>query len=278
MVRVLRAIRATPCFRELRYMVCAIIQSLASLFWALVLLVLIIYLFTICFINATVHELQQGDPSRDLVEQLKSYYSSVGETMFCLLMAITGGVDWQELVDPLGEISYVYRIIFAIYIVFVLIGVLNVLTSHFVERAREIGKLDRDIKVQSELQQHDTLVAELRGMFEEVDKDGTGEITWQKFKEYLVHEDVQAYFAAHQIDTSDARELFNLLCVSDSEKVALEEFIMGCMKLKGQAKSADVATLLRESRRTGQRTKSILRRVEQQLNHLCCTMHGLHGR
>lgn len=267
MVRVLRVIRVMRFFRELRLMVCSIVQSLVSLSWALVLLLLVMYLFTICFmhgISMYLHDGGRADVQKDLV----LWYGSIGDTMFALLLAVTGGEDWIKLVEPLSQISVFYQVLFSFYVLFVIIGVLNVLTSAFVQRACELSRLDRDLVIQSEMISDEAFLNDMKGIFEEVDEDGTGRITWEKFRQYLQNDDVQAYFATQQLDTTDARELFNLLDVNKNEEVGIEEFIMGCKRLRGQAKSSDMASLLRENKRAGAKSQRQLRKVEAQVRAL----------
>mmetsp|Transcript_61560 Transcript_61560/g.148966 ORF Transcript_61560/g.148966 Transcript_61560/m.148966 type:complete len:504 (-) Transcript_61560:32-1543(-) len=267
MVRVLKVIRVMRFFRELRLMVCSIVQSLVSMAWALMLLLLVMYLFTLCFMHGIAMHLHE-DGGDAIMAELNQWYGSVGDTMFALLLAVSGGEDWITLVEPLSQISVIYQVLFSFYVLFVLIGVLNVLTSAFVQRACELSRLDRDLVIQSEMISDEAFVAEMKGIFEEVDADGTGRITWHKFRQYLQNEDVQAYFSTQQLDTSDARELFNLLDVNKHEEIGLEEFIMGCKRLRGQAKSSEVATLLRENKRFGAKSQRQLRKLEAQLRGL----------
>jgi len=196
---------------------------------------------------------------------LLKFYSSVGATMYTLVLAISGGADWVDMVDPLQRISDVYQALFVFYVLFVLICVLNVLTSVFVQRANELVKLDRDLVTQCQLVSNEMFYNEMKSIFQEVDVDGSGTITWEKFREYLQNEHVQAYFATQQLDTTDARELFNLLDADAKEEVKVEDFVMGCMKLRGQAKSSDVATVLREHKRMSQKTMKAMRKIEKQL-------------
>lgn len=272
LVRVLRVIRVMRFFRELRLMVCSIIQSLVSLAWAGALLLVIMYIFTICFMHGLtvyLHDMAEGELKTSKVTSvLQELYGSIGNAMFSLLMAISGGVDWIVLVEPLAEVSWVYQVLFAFYVLFVLIGVLNVLTSVFVERANELSRLDRDLVIQSEMVSNEAFLNEMQAIFQEVDAHCTGKITWQDFHEYLQNEHVQAYFATQQLDTSDARELFNLLDVDQNEEVTVEEFVMGCMHLRGQAKSSDVATLLRENRKASQKNMRVMRKLETLLRNI----------
>ncbi|CAE8736224.1 unnamed protein product, partial [Polarella glacialis] len=199
----------------------------------------------------------------------------VGRTMFTLLLAISGGDDWTNLVKPLSSISVLYQLLFSFYVMFVLIGVLNVLTSAFVQRACELSRLDRDLVIQSEMVSNEFFMAEMKDIFEEVDVDCTGCINWQQFREFIHNEQVQAYFAVQQLDTSDARELFNLLDQDGDGQVCIEEFIMGCKKLRGQAKSSDVATLLREGKKANRKNQRIFRKLEAQLQAMCQGLQGL---
>jgi len=269
MVRVLRVIRVMRLFRELRLMVCSIIQSLVSLSWALLLLLLIMYLFTILFMHAATQYLHEGGLP-EVRELLIEWYGSVGKTMYSLLLAISGGIDWSDIVVPLHEISLWYQVLFCFYVLFVIIGVLNVLTSAFVQRACELSRLDRDLVIQSEMVSNESFLADMKGIFEEVDTEGTGCIDWPQFHAFIHNEQVQAYFATQQLDTSDARELFNLLDQDGDGEVCIEEFILGCKKLRGQAKSSDVATLMRENKKASTKTLRAMRKLEAQL----CAIYG----
>merc|ERR1712037_256265 len=95
------------------------------------------------------------------------------------------------LAEPLGKIHWGFEVLFIVYVLFVVIGVLNVLTSSFVERARELSRLDRDLATQGELASQEVFLAEMRTIFEEVDDEKDGRITWQKFRDYLVLQQVR---------------------------------------------------------------------------------------
>jgi len=275
MVRVLRVIRVMRLFRELRLMVCSIIQSMVSLSWALLLLLLIMYLFTIIFMHGATLYFQQDSGKEDVRHALEAWYGTVGRSMYSLLLAVTGGEDWYQIAEPLGDINWLYQILFAFYVLFVVIGVLNVLTSAFVQRACELSRLDRDLAIQSELVSDESFVAEMKSIFEEVDAEGTGCIDWEQFRSFIHNEHVQAYFSTQQLDTSDARELFNLLDQDGDGEVYIEEFILGCKKLRGQAKSSDVATLLRESKKANSKSMRAIRKLEDRLIAICNGFQGL---
>merc|ERR1712228_1144168 len=96
---------------------------------------------------------------------------------------------------PLSQIHWFYEAVFVLYILFVVIGVLNVLTGIFVERAQELSGLDRDLVIQGEIKRNDAFLTEMKGIFEEADVDQSGSISWEEFKEYLKNAEVKAYLA-----------------------------------------------------------------------------------
>merc|ERR1712039_323816 len=50
-------------------------------------------------------------------------------------------------------------------------------------------------------------------------------------------------------EPDEAKWLFRLLDIHDSGWVELEEFLSGCLRLRGEAKAIDVLTLMQEFRR-----------------------------
>jgi len=264
MFRVLRIMRLLRFFRDLRLMVCMILQSLWSLSWALLLLIIIMYLFSIVFMQGAVMCFRGDDePSNAFREGVLTWYGTMMDTMFTLLAGITGGEDWLAATRPLHEISAVYPLLFAFYIVFVVIGVLNVLTGIFVERAQELSGLDKDLVIQTELKRNENFLVEMRRVFEEADADHSGTISWTEFRGYLKNDRVKAYLATQQLDAFDARTLFDILNVGADEEISLDKFIVGCMRLKGMARSVDVVAVLQETRSVSRRLKALMREFEQ---------------
>merc|ERR1712008_309644 len=61
---------------------------------------------------------------------------------------------------------------------------------------------------------------------------------------------VAALFYAMDISVENACELFGLLDVDDSGPLKVEEFVEGCLRLRGTAKTTDIRLLLHESKAT----------------------------
>merc|ERR1719362_1856280 len=195
--RALRVIRVVRFFRDLRLMVCMITQSLWSLSWAFLLLLMIMYVFSILLMQGVIMHLRENlEVARSEVEgELAQRYGSILQTLYTLLGSITGGLDWLSATDCLERLSPLYQFVFAVYVFFTVIGVLNVLTGIFVERANELTGLDRDLVVQSEFRRNEMFVEGMTRIFQEADKDGSGGISWEEFRSYLKNARVKAYLA-----------------------------------------------------------------------------------
>merc|ERR1712032_985818 len=167
MVKVMRLIRVLRFFRELRKMMFSILACMTSLMWALMLLFLIMFLFSILFLQGAIGFLEEKGNFDAHHADFERWYPSLYSTMFSLVLVITGGTDWLEVVRPLREIHWAYELIFIFYILFVIFGVVNVLTGVFLESAAEF--VDRDLMVHSQLVQTEGFVAEMIKLFEEFD-------------------------------------------------------------------------------------------------------------
>lgn len=179
---------------------------------------------------------------------VKEWYGSMARTMLTLFQCTTGGVDWHIASRPLGSISLVFVPVFSFYIAFVVIGVLNVLTGIFVERASQMSGLDRDLIVQGQLNRDQAFFREMKTIFVEADLDNSGTVSWEELSEYLMNEEVRAYLAAQQLDSYDARQLFNILDVDGTREIGMSDFVLGLWRLRGMAKSVDMVALLMETR------------------------------
>merc|ERR1712217_697044 len=74
-----------------------------------------------------------------------------------------------------------------------------------------------------------------------------GEITWETFKSKLGCKELQDMFSSINVDIADAKSLFKLVDVNGSGTVDPRELVEGWIRLRGAAKSLDLATLMHET-------------------------------
>jgi len=247
-VRIIRVIRLLRFIKELRMMVCSIAASLRSLGWTLVLLAIMMYVVSVVFIVLIVDHArwQIEDPAEEQTN-LVYYYGSLPRSMLTLLQSITGGADWDDVLNPLSTmISPVMQLPFVLYVTFTIMAMLNVITAVFVESAMNREDNDKE---------------QLQSIFSDIDADRDGQIHVGEFLDGLGQDSVLMRFMDVGIDAKDTGLLFKLLDIDNSGVVDIEEFISGCFRLRGEAKSMDLATLMCYQRNMNKAVRRHLRHV-----------------
>eukprot|EP00913_Durusdinium_trenchii_P000443 g406.t1 len=89
----------------------------------------------------------------------------------------------------------------------------------------------------------------VRKIFNMGDQNKNGVLSWSEFAATLEDPLNMRYFNTIGINSSEARGLFNLLDADDSGSISVQEFIQGCLRLRGQAKAIDLATLIYMTKR-----------------------------
>eukprot|EP00435_Cladocopium_sp_Y103_P067370 s2528_g29.t4 len=197
----------------------------------------------------------------------RRYFSSLPKAMLCLYMSIANGVSWEQVIIPLNAVSVVWDFMFLFYIAFATLA--------------------------------DAHIEKIRMLFSEIDEDASGVITYQMFEKGIRSQDVKmlgrmmgrrerrlppfalkmetaglapahlrTYFESIDLDVWDAWTFFKLLDMDSGGAVEIEEFLMGCLRLRGNAKAMDIAKLCHDQTWLIREQARFWEFVEDELNHL----------
>merc|ERR1719220_335727 len=86
-------------------------------------------------------------------------------------------MDWGELLEPLAKVSPHYTIIMVFFITFVVFGVMNVLTSVFIEASSRITEVDWELVLEQSILEERTTVNRLKKIFSAYDVGNTGKLS-----------------------------------------------------------------------------------------------------
>merc|ERR550525_458152 len=164
-------------------------------------------------------------------------------------MAISSGRDWHELIAPMEHLDWPFPGLFVMFIAVTVFGIMNVLTSVFVESALQSVQHYKDLLIQESMKAKKMYVDHLREVFKEIDTDDSGSITLAEMEQFLADPSLMLYLESMDIQPDDARTLFRLLDKDDSGCVSIDEFCQGCLRLKGEAKSFDIHCIIFENQR-----------------------------
>lgn len=260
LIRVMRIVSIIHLVGDLRKFVVAITDSMQSLGWTVLLLLLITYIFAVYLTQlVTDYKVRHAEKVRAEQHLLQEFYGSLDRSMLSLYETISDGIHWHEVMDPLKDITPWLSVLFAVYISGIVFALMNVVTGIFVDSAIRAAETDKKRD----------LVDSMRSLFEGADEDGNGTLTFEEFEGQLGNRFMQAYLQAIDLDEEEAVMLFQLLDIDESGEIEADDFVSGCIKLHGGAKAIDLAAFVHEFRRTAKQWNYRFDLVERSLSWLC---------
>jgi hypothetical protein len=267
LLRMVRMVRLIP---ELKSMVYLILASMSSFFWTCILLLLLIYMIAV-YMTMMARDVMEADPALGDPENrdtILRQWGSIGDSIVSLFHSISGGADWADLIGPLVTETgnKMHNVLFIMYIAFSTMVIMNLVTGVFVEGAQRLNKMDKDKEL--------TRLA--YKTFNVVDDDGSAEISWEELQSSMDNGMLVDYLIAMDLSQANAADLFEILDADGSGSLSVGEFVEGCMRLKGQARAADVCQLLCNTKRLQENVNAILlelRECSPRINRIEHQMH-----
>lgn len=245
-LKMLRVVRLLRSMRELRMILSAVMGSLTSMMWSLLLLVTVLYMFALICLQGMIAYLEiSGDIVKDDVyEGIMAYWGSVRTAMLTLFMCSTGGMDWVNAYNALSHAGPFFRLVFLAYMSFFMFVISNAITSLFVEATLERAARDLYGRVQSELQKKQEYVKNLNVLFEEMDEGKGGLLSLEEFERQVQDPKMVGFLASLDITIRDAARFFNMLSEGGTKTVNLEQFVTACVRMHGPAQAVDVYEIM----------------------------------
>eukprot|EP00927_Polykrikos_kofoidii_P017789 TRINITY_DN18139_c0_g1_i2.p1 TRINITY_DN18139_c0_g1~~TRINITY_DN18139_c0_g1_i2.p1 ORF type:complete len:772 (-),score=116.65 TRINITY_DN18139_c0_g1_i2:28-2343(-) len=234
LVKLMRFVRVVSLLHELRMVVYLIRASMNSFFWSLALMLSMIFCAAIYFTDAVTRMIRAGVHE---AEDVRAQWGSVSRSSLSLFMSVTGGDDWSTFMGTVGadsgSMGLLNTLFFCLFVAFMILVTMNLVTGVFVECAQTQIKLDR-------VQEYLTKTKLLFGI---APGDGDLEISWAEFEALLDTPEIQTFFQQCDFDVKAAQGLFHMLDADGSGTLSMDEFIKGCERLRGEARSVDVVHL-----------------------------------
>lgn len=197
-----------------------------------------------------------GSPAPSATEHLiHEYWGSVSRSMLSLFEATTGGEDWAVLADPLWAVGSWMYCLFVAYVAFFLFIITNTLTSIFVDSVSMNAQADDNMLIDMELEKKEQYISKLQSFFNEIDLDRDGFISYQEFIANGNRRLFQAFAATLDVEITDVNQCFRFLAGGGENLVDIESFVVGCIKMKGMARSMDLLSLAQSHRQAWREQK-----------------------
>jgi hypothetical protein len=264
--RVLRIIRVMKFFKDLRVMIQALASTIKTAFWALLLLLMSMYIFAIALsqiaADYVVLQIRSGSPMAD-DSLLVHYFGSLFKSLFTLFMSVAGGIDWEISFRPLQEVGPLPVAIYLMFIIFASFCLMNIIIGLFCQNAVEAFDKDKENMINAQLDDKRHYVEALIKMFDSWDKSRDDQITIEDFEKHLTEPRMQALLKTLDIERRDAVALFDLLDTDNSGGLDIDEFIYGCITFRGGAKAVQIEKLAIEHRFVARRVANMSETIDE---------------
>merc|ERR1712014_27395 len=282
-LRIFRALRVLRIVRQLstlRLMFAMITHAFVNVMWAFIFILLFTFMIAVTFMQVTANKIEEfrddhpsgwmqhvkeGMPD-EWVRKISLSYGNLVSSCVTLIASISGGLDWIEASWPLLQIAPIYLILYLVFVMFCVFGLMNILTGIFVANTKEVSQVDRDLVIRSQLKDRKSFANQLKNVLRSIDKDGSGSISKHELMEHLSSSEFYAYLKTLDVTVSDAQGVFKLLDVNGTGEVNIDEFVLSLMRFQGSARAVDVATLLYEGKRNEARWNAYMDYIEEQFD------------
>jgi len=262
-VRSLRVVRTMSMFSSLRILLKTVSYSMGALFWSMCLMFLLI-LMCATFLCQTLHDFVKNEAA-DLETRIwvNNMFGS-GHRSFWTVFEMTFSGCWPSYASRVvKDVSHFYAIFFALYVTFVIFGMMRIISALFLSETMQQVARDADIMIEKRTKKMQNIAKDLSALFDEADTNGDSALDMEELDRLLLHPKVCVWLAELGVDASDTQLLFDLLDDGDGQ-LSKQEFVGGITRLKGEARAQDLVPVAAKCSK-----------ILEQCNRLCQTCDHL---
>eukprot|EP00931_Biecheleriopsis_adriatica_P017694 TRINITY_DN12595_c0_g2_i1.p1 TRINITY_DN12595_c0_g2~~TRINITY_DN12595_c0_g2_i1.p1 ORF type:complete len:621 (+),score=147.68 TRINITY_DN12595_c0_g2_i1:41-1903(+) len=238
LARALRMVTMSKVLESLKLLVKCITASFAMLFWSFCLLTFIQCIAGMLISNLAKDFMEDERGDAQVRRQVFEFYGTFTRTFLTMYEILFA--NWapacRVLVDNVHE-SFMY--LFLLYRCVVGFAVLNVVNAVFVQQTLKVAHSDEELAFKVREKEKRKYSSMLKRVFMLADESGDGFVTFDEFSALLDSPKLRFWMGELELEYHDMMGLFELLDDGDGQ-ISLDEFMEGALRLKGQAKSADV--------------------------------------
>jgi hypothetical protein len=206
--KIFRLFRFLEFLKDVKVMVYCMVHSLVAVFWALILIVFLLYMFTIIIMQGVILSMEDGNETTAERQALLDMFGSVSATMMILFQTTTSGRDWSEPFTVLEASTWWAQMVYVFFIAFFTIAVWNIVTAIFIEKAMGLTEPDRHEVMLKERRTELRDAIELREILVDVDVDGSNTLTPDEFEQVCKIPEFRHFLDSRGIHIKEAGTFF----------------------------------------------------------------------
>jgi voltage-gated sodium channel len=248
LMRLLRLIRQYRWLEELRLVIQGMLDSLQTIMWVVVLVIMFLYICAIVTTKVIGHDVETYGRYRKLSGgwDHEEMFGTIGRSMYTLLQVMTLDSWSSGVARHVIANQWWMSIFFLGFLLLSTHGLLNVVVSVIVEHTLTAAQSNEArMKVREERKRKQEL-EQLTTLFRMADEDQSGELTKDEFLNSCRNPRVHGGLMELGLPPADAARLFEAIEKED-KPLSIKEFIKGCTKVKGAAQSKDLLAIQAEA-------------------------------
>eukprot|EP00929_Paragymnodinium_shiwhaense_P017855 TRINITY_DN12766_c0_g3_i1.p1 TRINITY_DN12766_c0_g3~~TRINITY_DN12766_c0_g3_i1.p1 ORF type:complete len:624 (-),score=142.28 TRINITY_DN12766_c0_g3_i1:100-1971(-) len=228
--RIGRAARLTVHLRTLWLLISGLHHSASTIFWTFIMITGITYAFALLGMEMLPPD--DLDMSTLFNEVAVLHFGDLVQAMLTLLQVLTldsiAGIYRPLITEADGAwMRLVVALYFILYILFVSIALMNLVTAVMVEGAMQQASEDREFIEKMEEEKKKKMLPELKDMFQLIDADGSGQVSLEE----LIEAPEELKNRLKEITGSGSPvEIFQLIDEDESNSLMVDEFLDGLLK------------------------------------------------
>eukprot|EP00930_Biecheleria_cincta_P034907 TRINITY_DN24056_c0_g1_i1.p1 TRINITY_DN24056_c0_g1~~TRINITY_DN24056_c0_g1_i1.p1 ORF type:complete len:601 (-),score=117.80 TRINITY_DN24056_c0_g1_i1:75-1787(-) len=255
LARGMRAIKNSPAVQSLQLLLKCLAASLSTLGWSLCVILILQCIMAMTLASQLADFMNDADVDIGTRKAIFRYYGTFTKTMMTMFEILYA--NWipacRILIDNMGE---GWAFFFVLYRCLVGWAVLSVVNAVFVQSTMKVAQHDQELLIAQKQRSQEAQKKNLRNLFKEIDTSGDGNLSFEELMAVLRDPMMKLWMSALEIETKDLKQLFYLLDDGDGE-ISTDEFLAGIGRVKGPAKSIDMATVMKNIERIEEKIEKL---------------------
>jgi len=196
--------------------------------------------------------------SEDIQASSHEFFGSFLRSLMSMLELTVG--NWVPILRTLFEHNQWYGLVGIFYVCTFNVFMMRVVSGVFFHETSTAACADSSFQLARSKKETASYRKQIEDLFEGIEKSEDGTVNFGGFSRALKDAGVQQKLAAMDLEGGDAKTLFELLDNGD-RSLTLHHLLLGVSRLKGKARSIDLAAL---ARRLDRMENHLLRLYEQE--------------
>eukprot|EP00930_Biecheleria_cincta_P096166 TRINITY_DN8803_c0_g1_i1.p1 TRINITY_DN8803_c0_g1~~TRINITY_DN8803_c0_g1_i1.p1 ORF type:complete len:554 (-),score=105.78 TRINITY_DN8803_c0_g1_i1:153-1793(-) len=239
-LRLLKLVRALQMSRNLWLLVQGFTESLSTLNWVLLLIMLVMYCFAV-LLRILVD--CKREPFTDWA-QCDEMFGDILKTMYTLFQLLTLESWSMAIGRPLVTRQPALFIVLLLYLGATTFGLLNIIVGVIVENTLNVASQNADLQNKRMQRQLLKELEILKTLFEAADADGSGTLDKEEFCEIIEVAEVKNALIRMEVPVDQPEALFDLVDADKQGEVTFQLFAKGVQKVRGPPTGLDMKAML----------------------------------